>query len=185
MTERDETLVQNAQAGDIESLDELLRRYKKVVKDKARSVSAPGLERDDLVQEGMIGLFKSIRGYQPGYGASFKVFATMCVERQITSALRAATRQKHTPLNYSVPLDHPSVTDGSLLRAGRTAASPLSSLISREDLNTARGAFTVLEARVLGLRLNGKSYREIAGVLGVGEKAVDNALNRAKRKLLC
>jgi RNA polymerase sporulation-specific sigma factor len=183
VTERDETLAQNAQAGDIASLDELLHRYKKVVKDKARSVSAPGLECDDLLQEGMIGLFKSIRDYRPGFGASFKVFAAMCVERQITSALRAATRQKHTPLNYSVPFDHPLVTDDSLLRASRTNASPLSVLISREELKTARGAFTVLETRVLGLRLKGKSYRDIADALDVDTKTVDNALNRAKRKL--
>ncbi len=183
MLRKDEVLVPEAQQGDKHSLDELLRRYKPMVKIKARVRAPRGLEHDDILQEGMIGLFKAVRDYRPGYGASFKVFADMCVERQITTARRAATRKKHTPLNLSVPLDHTEVADDNENMHDHQAVNPLSALIDKEEFKRARGSLTEREADVLSLRLNGRSYQEIASALGVSAKAVDNALQRAKSKL--
>jgi RNA polymerase sporulation-specific sigma factor len=183
LTDKDETLVPLAQMGDKSSFDELLRRYRRMVKIKSRIIVPPGLERDDIVQEGMIGLFKAIRDFRPGHGASFGVFASMCVERQITTALRAATRQKHAPLNLSLPLDATESSEDNDMMRDHRAVNPLRSLIDKEEFQRVRGTLTEREAAVLGLRLNGKSYQEIAGSLGISAKAVDNALQRAKTKL--
>jgi RNA polymerase sporulation-specific sigma factor len=183
MAEKDEILVPLAQMGDKKSFDELLRRYRAMVKVKSRIFVPPGLERDDIIQEGMIGLFKAIRDYSPESGAPFGAFADMCVERQITTAIRAATRHKHAPLNLSLPLDATeSAEDNQMMRDYR-AVNPLKSLIDKEEFDSARKALTEREAAVMGLRLNGKSYDEIADELGVSHKAVDNALRRARQKL--
>lgn len=183
MAEKDEILVPHAQLGDKKSFDELLRRYRAMVKVKSRVIVPPGLERDDIIQEGMIGLFKAIRDFRAGHGVPFSLFAAMCVERQITTAIRAATRQKHAPLNLSLPLDATeSAEDNNMMRDYR-AVNPLKSLIDKEEIDSARKTLTEREAAVMGLRLNGKTYHEIADALDISEKAVDNALRRARQKL--
>jgi RNA polymerase sporulation-specific sigma factor len=180
----DETLVAGAQAGDQGHLDELLRRYRALVKSKARMPAPPGLEHDDLVQEGMIGLFKAVRDYSPVSGAPFGAFADLCVERQIVSAMRAATRKKHTPLNMSVPFDYSGEGDEDAALRDRTAVNPLTAVIAKEEIKRVRGSLTAREAAVLRQRATGASYQDIAARLGISPKAVDNALQRAKGKLL-
>ncbi len=183
MADKDEVLVKAAQRGDKRGFDELLRRYKSMVKTKSRIVIPPGLEREDVVQEGMIGLFKAIRDYSPASGAPFGAFADMCVERQITTAIRSATRKKHTPLNLSLPLDTTAVSEDKDMMRDYAAVNPLKSLIDKEEFKRARKTLTEREAAVLGQRLNGKSYQEISVSLGISAKAVDNALRRARTKL--
>jgi RNA polymerase sporulation-specific sigma factor len=183
LTDKDEALVPLAQLGDKKSFDELLRRYRRMVKIKSRIIVPPGLERDDIVQEGMIGLFKAIRDFRPGHGVPFGLFASMCVERQITTAIRAATRQKHAPLNLSLPLDSTEAREDNDMMRDYRAVNPLRSLIDKEEFKRAGATLTEREAAVLGLRLNGKTYQEISASLGVSTKAVDNALQRAKTKL--
>jgi RNA polymerase sporulation-specific sigma factor len=183
LTEKDEVLVISAQRGDTRSFDELLRRYKSRVRTKSRGNVPPGLEREDILQEGMIGLFKAIRDYSPASGAPFGAFADMCVERQITTAIRSAMRKKHTPLNLSLPLDASEATEDNDLMRDHKAVNPLRSLIDKEEFKQARKTLTEREAAVLGLRLNGKSYQAISNSLGISAKAVDNALRRARQKL--
>lgn len=183
MRPTDEALVTAAQTGDQGSLDELLRRYKAVAKSKARMPAPPGLEHDDMVQEGMIGLFKAIRDYSPATGAPFGAFADLCVERQITTALRSATRKKHTPLNSSVPFDYARDGDEDAALRDRTAINPLTAVIGKEELKRVQGSLTRQEAAVLRLRAGGVSYRDIAAQLGISHKSVDNALQRARGKL--
>lgn len=183
MADKDEVLAAAAQLGDKKSFDELLRRYKSMVKVKSWIIMPPGLERDDILQEGMIGLFKAIRDYSPASGAPFGAFADMCVERQIMTAIRSATRKKHTPLNLSLPLDHTEVANDNDVMRDYKAVNPLRALIDKEEFKRVRGTLTEREAAVLGLRLNGKSYQEISGSLDISAKAVDNALQRAKTKL--
>jgi RNA polymerase sporulation-specific sigma factor len=183
LAEKDEVLVTSAQRGDTRSFEELLRRYKSMVKNKSRGNVPPGLEREDILQEGMIGLFKAIRDYSPASGAPFGAFADMCVDRQITTAIRSAMRKKHTPLNLSLPLDASEAMAGNDMMRDYRAVNPLKSLIDKEEFGRVRGTLTEREATVLGLRLNGKSYHEISASLGISTKAVGNALQRAKTKL--
>jgi len=183
LADKDELQVKAAQQGDKRGFDELLRRYKSMVKTKSRIVVPPGLEREDILQEGMIGLFKAIRDYSPASGAPFGAFADMCVERQITTAIRSATRKKHTPLNLSLPLDATTAAEDKDMMRDYKAVNPLKSLIDKEEFKRVRRILTEREAAVLGLRLNGKSYQEISVSLGISAKAVDNALRRARQKL--
>jgi len=181
--ENDEAIVLRAKDGDAAALDMILRRYRGLVKAKADRPAAPGFERDDFLQEGMIGLFKSVRDFSPEIGAPFGAFAAMCIDRQITSALRSAHRKKHIPLNESVPLAYGDAADENPALADSAAVNPLSALISQEKMRLAGKELTELEAKVLGLRLNGESCREIAEKTGLSAKAIDNALQRAKQKL--
>ena len=183
MRQTDEALAQAAQGGDQGSLDELLRRYKAVAKSKAGRPAPPGLEHDDMVQEGMIGLFKAIRDYSPATGAPFGAFADMCVERQLTTAFRSATRKKHTPLNMSVPFDYSGDGDADAALRDLAAINPLTAVIGKEELKRVQGRLTHQEATVLHRRAAGDSYRDIASALRISTKAVDNALQRAKGKL--
>jgi RNA polymerase sporulation-specific sigma factor len=183
MERSDDALVSKAQEGDTQALDRILRRYMPLVKAKANRPAAPGLERDDFLQEGMIGLFKAVRDFRVEIGAPFGAFAAMCVDRQIATAARAANRNKHVPLNQSVPLvfgdgaeEHPALKDSGAL-------NPLTALISAESMQQAGKELTALESQVLGLRLNGRSYRDIAASTGLSEKSIDNALQRAKHKI--
>lgn len=183
MRAKDESLVAKAQSGDKYALDEILERFKSLAKSKTRIFAAPGLEHDDILQEGMIGLFKAVRDFSPDIGAPFVAFADMCIERQITSAIRAANRKKHNPLNTSVPYKYSEDGDAGDALRDRTAINPLSAVINKEEIKRVSGALTATEAAVLGLRLNDKTYQEIAEVLGVSVKSVDNALQRAKQKI--
>lgn len=190
--ETDEALVAQAQAGDEPSLMLLLNRHKTTVRIKARSYFLIGADHEDLVQEGMIGLYKAIRDYKPDRQASFRAFADLCIKRQIISAIKSATRQKHMPLNSYVSLNKPVYdedNDRTLLDVieGKVT-NPEELYINREDMLLMEAALDNLlssfERQVLSVFLDGKSYQEIATLLGRHTKAVDNALQRIKKKTL-
>ena len=187
----DEEVAVLAQQGDGQALAYLLNKYKNFVRSKARSYFLIGADHEDIVQEGMIGLYKSIRDFQPDRLASFRSFAELCVKRQIITAIKAATRQKHVPLNSYVSLNKPlydEESDRTLLDVieGRVT-NPEDLYISQEDLARIQGQIAEilsdLERQVLDAFIDGKSYQEIAELLGRHVKSIDNALQRVKRKL--
>lgn len=189
----DEELVQTARAGDDRAVDVLLRRHRRLVRARTASYYLAGGEPDDLVQEGMIGLYQAVLEYDPRAGARFRTFADLCVSRQLATALKAANRHKHRPLNDYVSLHRPISRDeedgDTLADVLPTAAhvDPAEQVIVRERVHDLRGyvdtALTHLEVEVLRMHLDGRSYREIARVLRRHAKSVDNALQRIKRKL--
>lgn len=187
----DEDVVSLAQNGDGDALVFLLNKYKNFVRSKARSYFLIGADHEDIVQEGMIGLYKSVRDFQPSRLASFRSFAELCVKRQIITAIKAATRQKHVPLNSYVSLNKPlydEESDRTLLDVieGRVT-NPEELYISKEDLKGIHAQMdqllSDLEKQVLESFMDGKSYQEIADNLGRHVKSIDNALQRVKRKL--
>ncbi len=187
----DEQAVEAAQRGDNQAQDYVLDEYKNFVRSKARSYFLIGADHEDIVQEGMIGLYKAIRDFRPEKQASFKAFAELCIKRQIITAIKTATRQKHYPLNSYVSLNRPlfdEESDRTLLDVleGRTT-NPEDLYISGEDLKAIHLQMALLlsplEQQVLEQFLDGKSYQEIAGRLGRHVKSIDNALQRVKRKL--
>lgn len=187
----DEDLVDLVRGGDDAALGELLDRYRRFARSKARSYFLVGADREDIVQEAMIGLYKAVRDYEPAHQSSFRSFAELCVTRQILTAIKTATRQKHVPLNSYVSFDRPydddpSRTVGESL-AVENDADPLAILIASDELAQLRETFeeilSGLEAEVLQLYVEGRSYQEIAESLGRHVKSVDNALQRIKRKL--
>ena len=189
----DERLVSRARAGDDRALDALLRRHAGLVRGAARSYFLPGADHDDLLQEGMIGLYRAVREYDEARLSSFAPFARLCVERQLVSAVRVATRRKHRPLNDYVSLHRssPADEDGerALVGALATASSvdPVEHVLAAERLEHLRRhvhrSLSELETDVLRLHLDGAGYRSIAGVLQRPAKAIDNALQRVRRKL--
>ena len=187
----DEEIVELAQSNDDEALTFLLDKYKNFVRSKARSYFLIGADHEDIVQEGMIGLFKAIRDFKPNRLSSFRAFAELCVKRQIITAIKTATRQKHFPLNSYVSLNKPlydEESDRTLLDVieGRVT-NPEDLYISQEELehiqNEINTTLSPLEQQVLAAFLNGKSYQEIAEMLDRHVKSIDNALQRVKRKL--
>lgn len=188
----DEDVVDFIHAGDNEALEYLIQKYKHFVRAKARSYFLIGADREDIVQEGMIGLYKSIRDYRGEKLTSFKAFAELCVTRQIITAIKTATRQKHIPLNSYVSLDKPIYdedSDRTLLDiiCGTKVSDPEELIINQEeydDIEEKMGEIlSDLERRVLRLYLDGRSYQEIAEELDRHVKSIDNALQRVKRKL--
>ena len=188
----DEEVVALCHDGDSRAVEYLLNRYKNFVRSKARSYFLIGADHEDIVQEGMIGLYKAIRDYRADKHASFRAFAELCVTRQIITAIKTATRQKHIPLNSYVSLNKPLYDDESdrtlldVIIEGKTS-SPEDLLISQENLQTINlrigEVLSDLEQDVLAAYLDGKSYQEIAKMLGRHSKSIDNALQRVKRKL--
>ena len=176
----DEEIAALAAAGDTDATDFLMDKYKRLVRRITSARFLIGGERDDLLQEGMIGLFKAIRDYKPDREASFKTFAALCVERQIARAIEASLREKHIPLNTSVALEEgESLPDTS-------PADPEYIILDREQtgelLARVRGTLSRLEIRVLDLALEGLTYQEIAARLSRTPKSIDNALQRIRRK---
>jgi RNA polymerase sporulation-specific sigma factor len=174
-------------------LEKLLSRYRNFARSKARSYFLAGSDREDVVQEGMIGLFKAIRDFDLDQDTPFRAFAELCISRQILTAIKTANRQKHQPLNSSVSLDAPAYGDdegratlGDQL-VGAQLSDPVEMVISAEEIEAIRdsmsSSLTQLEGDVLRLYMDGKSYEEIAGALGNHVKSIDNALQRIKRKL--
>ena len=170
----------------------LLYKYRNFVRAKARSYFLIGAEREDIIQEGMIGLFKAIRDFRSDKLSSFRAFAELCVTRQIITAIKTATRQKHIPLNSYVSLNKPIYeedSDRTLLDviSGAKVANPEEMVISREEFldieNKMNNILSDLEWKVLMSYLDGKSYQEIAVELDRHIKSIDNALQRVKRKL--
>lgn len=194
-TERggDIRLVVAAREGNEDASCELVRRYRGLIRSKARSYFLVGADRDDVIQEGMVGLFKAIRDYDPTRQASFHSFAELCVTRQIITAVKSATRRKHTPLNGYISLSRSTSMeeDGERLLsdilAAKTICDPAAIVISAWETNFIRAgmadALSPFETQVLRLYTNGRSYHEIADSLGRHTKAVDNALQRVKRKM--
>jgi RNA polymerase sporulation-specific sigma factor len=189
----DEDLVERYQHGDDRAIEILLARYRDFPRAKARSYFLVGADRDDIIQEGLIGLYKAIRDYQRGNNASFRTFADVCITRQILTAVKTATRHKHGPLNSGISLATPmSVSDdpdrilADVLEAPGTS-DPAELVVSLEGVTSIRVAFigslSRLEAEVLSLYLSGNSYQEIAEILSRHVKAIDNALQRIKKKL--
>ena len=188
----DEAIVEAAKDGDIDALEYLIRKYKNFVRAKARSYFLIGADREDIIQEGMIGLYKAIRDYRSDKLASFRVFAELCITRQIITAIKTATRQKHIPLNSYISLNKPiydEESDRTLLDviSGHKITDPEELVISREELihieEKIGEILSGLEWDVLTLYLQGRSYQEIAYDLGRHVKSIDNALQRVKRKL--
>ena len=189
----DHLLVERVQGGDERCLEVLLSRYRNFARSKARSYFLAGSDKEDVVQEGMIGLYKAIRDFDASQETPFRAFAELCISRQILTAIKTANRNKHQPLNSSISLDAPaysndkgdkSVADNLI---GKAMTDPAELLISAEEIEaigtSMRDNLTELEGDVLRLYMDGKSYEEIAGALGNHVKSIDNALQRIKRKL--
>ena len=189
----DEELCRLAQEPDGgAALEFLLNRYKNFVRSRARSYFLIGADHEDIVQEGMIGLYKAVRDFRPEKLASFRAFAELCVTRQIITAIKTATRQKHIPLNSYISLNKPIFDEESdrtlldVISEGRIT-NPEELLIGQEDLSTIESRIgkmlSPLEWEVLLAYLDGRSYQEIAEDLGRHVKSIDNALQRVKRKM--
>lgn len=188
----DEEIALLARDGDEAALEVLLNKYKNFVRSKARSYFLIGADHEDIVQEGMIGLFKAVRDFRTDKLSSFRAFAELCVTRQIITAIKTATRQKHIPLNSYVSLNRPiydEESDRTLMDVLSEVqmAGPEELLISKEDYSNVENRISEvlsdLEMEVLNSYLEGKSYQEIAQDLGRHVKSIDNALQRVKRKL--
>jgi RNA polymerase sporulation-specific sigma factor len=172
----------------------LLYRYRHYARAKARTYFLAGADREDIVQEGMIGLFKAVRDYRGDRNSAFRAFAELCITRQIITAIKTATRQKHIPLNSYVSLNRQANSDddddgrslGDVL-VSADILDPADLLISAEEIATIKESMgrvlSELETEVLQLYMDGKSYQDIAQMLGRHVKSIDNALQRIKRKL--
>ncbi|TCS88076.1 RNA polymerase sigma-30 (SigH) subunit [Keratinibaculum paraultunense] len=189
---KDEDVVERAKTGDPLALDYLMSKYKSFVKLKSRSYFLIGADNEDIIQEGMIGLYKAIRDYDKDKLTSFKAFAELCITRQIITAIKTATRQKHIPLNSYISLNKPiydEESDRTLLDviSGTKVTDPEELVISSEELcfmeNQMVELLSDLEWDVLMAYLEGKTYQEIADELNRHVKSIDNALQRVKRKL--
>ena len=190
----DEDLVQRARDGSDEAVDTLLHRYRHYARAKARTYFLAGADREDIVQEGMIGLFKAVRDYRDDRNSAFRAFAELCITRQIITAIKTATRQKHIPLNSYVSLNRQTNGDddddgrslGDILVSAEVL-DPADLLISAEEIASIKDSMSKvlsdLETEVLQLYMDGKSYQDIAQMLGRHVKSIDNALQRIKRKL--
>ena len=193
----DEELIDQLREGYRQVMDYICDKYKNLVRSKAKSMYILGADREDLIQEGMIGLFKAVRDYDTGRDASFFTFADLCVSRQMYTAIQAAGRQKHMPLNTYVSLyaDGADGEDGlreaerGLLEsaASRLEQNPEELLIDRENVKRLEEVMekelSSFEKQVLDLYLTGMKYSQIARVLGKDDKSTDNALQRIKAKL--
>jgi RNA polymerase sporulation-specific sigma factor len=188
----DEEIAIEAKKGNIAAQEYLINKYQNFVKSKAKSYFLIGADKEDIYQEGMIGLYKAIRDFKPDKLSSFKAFAELCVTRQIITAIKTATRQKHIPLNTYISLNKPiydEESDRTLLDILSMAkvTDPEELIISQEELkhieNEIGDVLSELEMEVLASYLDGKSYQEIACDLNRHAKSIDNALQRVKRKL--
>ncbi|MGG6438386.1 RNA polymerase sporulation sigma factor SigH [Parageobacillus sp. VR-IP] len=188
----DERLVELVHQGDGDALDFLIHKYQNFVRAKARSYFLVGADREDIVQEGMIGLYKAVRDFKGDKLSSFKAFAELCITRQMITAIKTATRQKHIPLNSYVSLDKPIYDDESDrtlmdVISGTRATDPEELIVNREKVDDIEvkmaELLSDLERKVLALYLDGRSYQEISEELNRHVKSIDNALQRVKRKL--
>ncbi len=188
----DEEIIDLVHKGETEALDFLIHKYRNFVRAKARSYFLIGADREDIVQEGMIGLFKAIRDFKEDKLSSFKAFAELCITRQIITAIKTATRQKHIPLNSYVSLDKPiydEESDRTLMDviSGAKVLDPEELIINQEEFDHIEvkmaELLSDLERKVLALYLDGQSYQEISEELNRHVKSIDNALQRVKRKL--
>ena len=181
----DEPLCALAASGDREAEEALVVRYNRLVRMCARPCFLAGGDSEDLIQEGMLGLLSAIREYDPGKSAAFRTYAEICIRNRLFSAVKAAARNKHTPLNQSVSIESPLY--GGAGQSGSQAKDPEEILLDRESLRermeALMGRLSRFEAGVLRLYLSGLSYSEIAAQVGKSPKSVDNAVQRIRRKL--
>ena len=183
---KDEELICRFKNGESEILDYLMEKYKNMVRKKARTMFLIGGENDDLIQEGMIGLFKAVRDYQPDKDATFQTFASICVDRQIYNAIQSSNRQKHQPLNSYVSLSEQGGENEEHL--GDTwVENPESIIIDQENVENLEQEITTtlspMENQVLEYYLAGNGYGEIAELMGKTPKSIDNALRRIRTKI--
>jgi len=189
----DHYLVALAKEGKPDAYDSIVRRYRGFVRLKASSYFLLGGESDDLIQEGLLGLYKAVRDYRTDRESSFRNFAELCITRQIITAVKTATRNKHTPLNQYVSFSQSPAAAGDSdstldeILPGPTAFDPVNQVIATEELESLvsclSSVLSDLESRVLSLYLDGYSYEVIAEKLDCDTKTVDNALQRVKRKV--
>lgn len=188
----DEEIAVEAKGGNVNAQEYLINKYEGFVKTKAKSYFLIGADKEDIYQEGMIGLYKAIRDFNPDKLASFRAFAELCITRQIITAIKTATRQKHIPLNTYISLNKPVYEEESErtlldILSGIKITDPEELIISKEEIERMEkeisNALTELEMEVLTSYLDGKSYQEIACDLDRHAKSIDNALQRVKRKL--
>ena len=187
----DEEIVKLANGGDLLALEHLIYKYKDLVKVKAKVYYIVGADRDDIIQEGMIGLYKAIRDFRDERTSSFRNFADICVTRQMITAIKTATRQKHLPLNGYISLNKPIYSDGTSTMAETVssdgATDPMELFIGKEDLDETEekinSMLSSLERQVLTYYVEGRSYEEIALDLNRRVKSIDNALQRIKKKI--
>jgi RNA polymerase sporulation-specific sigma factor len=188
----DDELIGMVHTGDSEALDYLIQKYRNFVRAKARTYFLIGADKEDIVQEGMIGLYKAVRDFKGDKLSSFKAFAELCITRQIITAIKTATRQKHIPLNSYVSLDKPiydEESDRTLMDiiSGTKVLDPEELIINQEEFDDIElkmaELLSDLERKVLALYLDGQTYQEISEELNRHVKSIDNALQRVKRKL--
>jgi RNA polymerase sporulation-specific sigma factor len=189
----DHYLIALAKQGRPDAYDKIVRRYYGFVRLKASSYFLIGGDSDDLIQEGLVGLYKAVRDYRTDRESSFRNFAELCITRQIITAVKTATRNKHTPLNQYVSFSQTPAAPGESeptldeILPGPTAHDPVNQVISSEELHSLvaclSSVLSELESSVLSLYLDGHSYEAIAERLGCDTKTVDNALQRVKRKV--
>ena len=190
----DEELIHRLRDGETPIMDYICEKYKPLVRSKAKSMFILGGDNEDLIQEGMLGLFKAVRDYDSGRDASFFTFADLCISRQMYTAVQASQRKKHVPLNTYISLysDTGEQTDGESrelaeVLAGKTQQDPEALFLDKERVDYLEHVIdkelSSFEKEVLDLYLTGMSYSQIAKVLGREEKATDNALQRLKSKI--
>ena len=188
----DEGLVRRARGGDEQAMDQIISRYRGVVRLKASASFLAGGDSEDLIQEGLIGLFKAVRDYRPEREASFRSFAELCVTRQIITAIKTAARNKHSPLNTYVSFSNTRAgseqeTTLADVLPDDPVTDPINQAISTEELTSLieclGRVLSPLEREVLAMYLEGRSYEEVAERLECNPKSVDNALQRVKRKV--
>lgn len=184
----DEEVVKAAQKGDKDALDHIIARYRNYVYSKANTYFLVGAERDDVAQEGFIGLYKAVKDYDDLCGSSFKHFASLCISRQIITAIKAATRKKHMPLNSYVSLDDKEGEPEDISLVVSESENPENIIISQEEMESSEfkinRALSKMEMQVLMYYTEGMSYEEIAAAIRKPVKSVDNALSRIKKKLI-
>ena len=183
---KDEELISRFKNGESEILDYLMEKYKNMVRKKARTMFLIGGENDDLIQEGMIGLFKAVRDYQPDRDAAFQTFASICVDRQIYNAIQSSKRQKHQPLNSYISLSEQDGENEEHL-GDNWGENPESIIIDQENVQDLEQEITAtlspMENQVLEYYLAGNGYGEIAQIMGKTPKSIDNALQRIRIKI--
>ena len=184
----DEALCAQARQGDRDAEEVLVSRYNRLVRQLARPLFLAGGDSDDLIQEGMIGLVHGLREYDPSRSASFRTFAEICIRRRLYSAVRDAARDKHSPLNQSVPLELPFFDSPSSLDAALVSRQTPEDLIIGQEgvqdmLRGVRKQLSDFEAKILGFYLDGLTTREMAEAVRRSPKSVDNAVQRIRRKV--
>lgn len=189
-SEKDDKIVMLAQGGDKDSQEFVLKKYKNLVKSNAKQYHINGADKEDLIQEGMIGLYKAIRDYNPEKKIYFHVFAQLCITRQIMSAVRGANRKKHIPLNDYISLNVTYEEDQENLLNQlnkQKIKGPEEILIEKEEnenlRRTLKETLTEKEVRIVDLYLQGYSYLEMAKIIGISDKGISSALHRVKKKL--